>query len=231
MTGVWIAVAAALLASAVVIVLRVAGGRAQHDRRGRRCPTWRTRRRSTETRGRSARSRPPTSCSKSGRCGRSGRRRTSSGSRAPTGASSRACTLGLIRVRYTPDERSVVLLASAAEAAHLPGARIRDGPNARARALAHRARPARRQARARRRLPPDRGAPQPHGGSRPAPACTSRSRSPTSTRRSPRASAVASTNSTQSRIHVIVTHGFLRSLARLDLAESRVGRLAAPDLP
>jgi hypothetical protein len=33
-------------------------------------------------------------------------------------------------------------------------------------------------------------------------------------------------NATQSRIHVILTHGFLRSLARLDLAESRVGRLA-----
>jgi hypothetical protein len=31
-------------------------------------------------------------------------------------------------------------------------------------------------------------------------------------------------NLTQSRIHVIVTHGFLRSLARLDLAQSRVGR-------
>jgi hypothetical protein len=31
---------------------------------------------------------------------------------------------------------------------------------------------------------------------------------------------------TQSRIHVIVTHGFLRSLSRLDLAESRVGRFA-----
>jgi hypothetical protein len=31
-------------------------------------------------------------------------------------------------------------------------------------------------------------------------------------------------NQTQSRIHVIVTRGFLRSLARLDLAESRVGR-------
>jgi hypothetical protein len=30
---------------------------------------------------------------------------------------------------------------------------------------------------------------------------------------------------TQSRIHVIITHGFLRSLARLDLARSRVGRL------
>ncbi len=31
---------------------------------------------------------------------------------------------------------------------------------------------------------------------------------------------------TQSRIHVLVTHGFLRSLARLDLSESRVGRFA-----
>jgi hypothetical protein len=37
---------------------------------------------------------------------------------------------------------------------------------------------------------------------------------------------------TQSRIHVIVTHGFLRRLARLDLAESRVGRFAEiEDLP
>jgi hypothetical protein len=33
-------------------------------------------------------------------------------------------------------------------------------------------------------------------------------------------------NATQSRIHVFVTRGFLRSLARLDLAKSRVGRLA-----
>jgi hypothetical protein len=33
---------------------------------------------------------------------------------------------------------------------------------------------------------------------------------------------------TQSRIHVIVTHGFLRSLARLDLAHSRVGRFPEP---
>jgi hypothetical protein len=31
---------------------------------------------------------------------------------------------------------------------------------------------------------------------------------------------------TQSRIHVLVTRGFLRSLAQLELAESRVGRLA-----
>jgi hypothetical protein len=36
---------------------------------------------------------------------------------------------------------------------------------------------------------------------------------------------------TQSRIHVIVTHGFLRSLARLDLAYSRVGRFAQDTLP
>jgi len=34
-------------------------------------------------------------------------------------------------------------------------------------------------------------------------------------------------NATQSRIHVLVTHGFLRSLARLDFAESKVGRYAA----
>jgi hypothetical protein len=33
---------------------------------------------------------------------------------------------------------------------------------------------------------------------------------------------------TQSRIHVIVTHGFLRSLARLDLARSVVGRYETP---
>jgi hypothetical protein len=42
---------------------------------------------------------------------------------------------------------------------------------------------------------------------------------------------------TQSRIHVLVTHGFLRSLARLDLAPSKVGRFATveqvpdPSLP
>jgi hypothetical protein len=33
-------------------------------------------------------------------------------------------------------------------------------------------------------------------------------------------------NATQARIHVFVTHGFLRSLARLDLAELRVGRFS-----
>jgi hypothetical protein len=34
---------------------------------------------------------------------------------------------------------------------------------------------------------------------------------------------------TQSRIHVLVTHGFLRSLARLELEESAVGRFALPE--
>jgi hypothetical protein len=34
---------------------------------------------------------------------------------------------------------------------------------------------------------------------------------------------------TQSRIHVLVTYGFLRSVAKLDLAESRVGRFATID--
>jgi hypothetical protein len=33
---------------------------------------------------------------------------------------------------------------------------------------------------------------------------------------------------TQARMHVLVTHAFLRSLARLDLAPSRVGALAGP---
>jgi hypothetical protein len=36
-------------------------------------------------------------------------------------------------------------------------------------------------------------------------------------------------NITQSKIHVLVTHGFLRSLGRLDLAESKVGRFARSD--
>jgi hypothetical protein len=35
---------------------------------------------------------------------------------------------------------------------------------------------------------------------------------------------------TQSAIHVLVTHAFLRSLARLNLATSKVGRFATPDV-
>ena len=33
---------------------------------------------------------------------------------------------------------------------------------------------------------------------------------------------------TQSVIHVLVTHAFLRSLSRLDLAQTKIGRLRAP---
>jgi short-subunit dehydrogenase involved in D-alanine esterification of teichoic acids len=33
---------------------------------------------------------------------------------------------------------------------------------------------------------------------------------------------------TQSAIHVLVTHAFLRSLAKLDLAQTKVGRLSPP---
>jgi hypothetical protein len=36
-------------------------------------------------------------------------------------------------------------------------------------------------------------------------------------------------SNTQSRIHVLVTHGFLRSLARLELEESAVGRFSLPE--
>jgi hypothetical protein len=36
---------------------------------------------------------------------------------------------------------------------------------------------------------------------------------------------------TQSAIHVLVTHAFLRSLATLDLAHTKVGRLASPETP
>ena len=55
---------------------------------------------------------------------------------------------------------------------------------------------------------------------------TSRSRSRTSTRRSRPAIARWFYKMTQSRIHVLVTHGFLRSLARRELEASAVGRFA-----
>ena len=38
-------------------------------------------------------------------------------------------------------------------------------------------------------------------------------------------------NATQAKIHLFVTNGFLRSLERLDLAESKVGRMVPLDLP
>ena len=68
---------------------------------------------------------------------------------------------------------------------------------------------------------------RPGGGAGRRRACTSRSRWRTSTRRSRPWLARWFYSQTQSRIHVLVTHGFLRSLARLDLEESAVGRFAA----
>lgn len=62
-------------------------------------------------------------------------------------------------------------------------------------------------------------------------ACRSRSRWRPSTRRFASRLGRWLYENTQSRIHVIVTHGFLRSLAKLDLAESRVGKTRPRSLP
>ena len=130
------------------------------------------------------------------------------------------------RLHRRPSAR-VVLLAPPVRAAALPRARVRatDGP--RDRALADPRRPARRPA-ATRRLPGDRRPPLPGGPSPATRGCTSRSRSRTSTRAIAPWFARWFYANTQSRIHVLVTHGFLRSLARLELEESAVGRFAEP---
>ena len=92
------------------------------------------------------------------------------------------------------------------------------------RALAHPGRPARVQAQ--RGLPGDR---RQADGVRPpglrARARRGRGRELLSRDRAP-GSRAGSTCNTQSRIHVLVTHGFLRSLARLELEESAVGRFS-----
>ena len=159
--------------------------------------------------------------------GRSGPRRTWSASRAPTGASSSRVTLGLIRVRYTERERSsccscrpLKLLTFRAPEYEMDGTRgLVRWRIARGLLVAGRGR---------------------------RKAATCRSRCAAATARTPHRQRAAARrgrgrellpvdrlrlgrwvyNATQSRIHVIVTHGFLRSLARLDLAESRVGRFA-----
>ena len=140
------------------------------------------------------------------------------------------CTLGLIRVKYDDDERAVVFLTRPFVLLRFHAPEYEMDARARRRALADRQRRARL---ARRRT---------------AATATCRSRSSAARRSTAEtarvhvevevanfypalASAVARWfySATQSRIHVIVTHGFLRSLARLDLAESVVGRYAAPD--
>ncbi|MDX6670679.1 MAG: hypothetical protein QOI91_1042 [Solirubrobacteraceae bacterium] len=137
------------------------------------------------------------------------------------------CTLGLIRVSYTPTERHVVLLARPLVllSFHAPEYEM-DATHGRVRwriargllvASAGRSGKGYLEIDVRRSEPDATGAVTVHVSVEVAnfvPAIASR------------LSRFVYAN-TQSRIHVIVTHGFLRSLARLDLAASRVGRFAA----
>ena len=138
-------------------------------------------------------------------------------------------TLGLIRVYYTEGERYVCLLFRPLKLLTFQAPGVRDGRPPRGRALAHRAGllVARRGRGGDGYLEID---VERRPGEQPGtvnvavevavanfyPAIASR------------LSRFVYTN-TQSRIHVIVTHGFLRSLARLDFEPSRVGRFVSAD--
>ena len=134
-------------------------------------------------------------------------------------------SLGLIRVEYTPTERRVVLLRrpfvllrfhapeyETSDGRGIVRWRIRDGVLVAKRDEGYLEIDVRRMQ-----------AEEPGHRRR-----TWRSRSRTSTRRSPRGSRAGSTSRPQSRIHVLVTHGFLRSLASRELEMSAVGRFAGP---
>ena len=137
------------------------------------------------------------------------------------------CTLGIIRVRYDDDGRSVVLLARPLELLRFKAPEYEmDADRGIVRWRIERGVLVSRAGHGgdgylkidvRRCEPGRRTAPR---------ACTSRSRSRTSIPALASGIARWFYSATQSRIHVIVTHGFLRSLARLDLAESVVGRYA-----
>ena len=141
-------------------------------------------------------------------------------------------TLGLIRVSYTERERYVVFLTRPFVLLQLPRARVRDGRRARRWCAG--------------------GSPRgllvsregrhgdgylqiEHAPRRPATTARARSIAHVEVEVANFYPSIASRLSlavykaTQSRIHVLVTHSFLRSLARLDLAPSRVGRFAPPD--
>ena len=138
-------------------------------------------------------------------------------------------TLGLIRVVYTPDGAHGGADRPPDRAAPLPRAGVRDGRGPRRRALADPRRPPRRVGGPRgRRLPGDRRAPPPAGRARHRPRINVEveiaSFYPAIALRIARWFYA----NTQSRIHVLVTHGFLRSLAKLELEESAVGRFAVP---
>ena len=134
-------------------------------------------------------------------------------------------TLGLIRVEYTDTERAVVLPHAPVRAAALPRAGLRDERRT-AGSCAGRSATAILVARPRLRPPRDRR----QARARAEPPATSESHVEVEV-----ANFYPSIASwvgrwvytiTQSRIHVLVTHGFLRSLARLELEESAVGRFA-----
>lgn len=137
------------------------------------------------------------------------------------------CTLGLIRVSYTPSERFVVLIARpfALLRFHAPEYEM-DAVHGRVRWQIARGllvASAGRSGEGYLEIDVRRSDPDPTG-------CVTVQVSVEVANFYPaiasRLSRFVYTN-TQSRIHVIVTHGFLRSLARLDLATSRVGRFAA----
>ena len=132
-------------------------------------------------------------------------------------------SLGLIRVRYSDHDRAVVLLCRPLVLIDFDppeyelARRSRPGP------LADPPRRARQPPPGRRRLPPDRRAAPAE-----APPGFQTIHIEVAVLSFYPAIANALSNrlyaATQSAIHVTVTHGFLRSLARLDLAESRTGR-------
>ena len=132
-------------------------------------------------------------------------------------------TLGLVRVHYRDDERAVVFLMRPFVLLRFHPPEYDLSADRGVVKLAHPRRAARRPQG--RRLPRDRRPPLRRPSTRATAACTSRSRSPTSTRALARPFKWFYVN-TQSRIHVIVTHGFLKRLARLELEESAVGRFA-----
>ena len=138
-------------------------------------------------------------------------------------------TLGLVRVRYSERARSVVLLVRPLKLLTFAAPEYEmDAERGVVRwRIARGLLVARAAERDGRGTPADRGAPRARSPTR-----ASRARLHIEVEVANFYPAIASGlsrrlyNATQSRIHVLVTHGFLRSLARLDLAEGGVPKLA-----
>ena len=140
--------------------------------------------------------------------------RISSAWRGRTGTFLSRCTLGIIRIRYTEAERFVVLLSARFVPALFRAPEYEMDADARHRALAHREGRARHEVRPRRRgyleIEVRR---RPPATRRPRPARRGRGRELLSVARLSGIGNWFYAN-TQSRIHVIVTHGFLYPGAR-----------------